>query len=705
MAESGLRAEPSERVRGSAAGIGRPRPASGPAPRRPKRHDWLGRLFRLALLVALWGAIIGGVALAYFALTLPDTSQLTTAERRPSIQILAADGSALASFGDLFGQPLTLKEMSPFLPKAVIATEDRRFYSHFGIDPVGLVRAAVTDLRARQVVQGGSTITQQLAKNLFLTSERSMGRKIRETLLALWLERRFTKDQILEIYLNRVYLGAGTYGVDAAARRYFNKSAAKLDLYESAVLAGLLKAPSRFSPANDRDKAAARAAQVLDNMVEAGFITADDALAAERRGSTLAGVAAMRPGSRYFADWIAEQARDFAGTADRDLTIRTTLDPKLQALAEATIVETLNKHGAKADASQGGLVAMAPDGAVKALVGGRDYNQSQFNRATQAQRQPGSAFKPFVYLAGLEAGVRPQDHFIDGPVRIGNWQPHNYTDRYLGDMTVTEALAQSINTIAVQVAQRAGIPNVVAVANRLGITSPLNPDASIALGTNEVNLLELVSAYAPFANGGTGVLAYGITEIRDTHGKIVYRRSGSGPGQVIEPGYVGMMDEMLAGVIGRGTGKSAALPRPAAGKTGTTQDYRDAWFIGFTADLVAGVWFGNDDNSPMNKVTGGSLPAPAWKAFMLAATKGMPVRPLPTAPAPVTAVAAPVAPGGVPDPRDPVQSFFDMLGLGGGSPPPRPPPPPVGAAAPRGPAPLVTPPLYGMRYPGPRPSD
>jgi len=342
---------------------------------------------------------------------------------------------------------------------------------------------------------------------------------------------------------------------------------------------------------------------------------------------------------RYFADWIADQIRDFAGTADRDLTVRTTLDPRLQNAAETTIGETLARHGLKAAVSQGALVAMATDGAVRAMVGGRDYNESQFNRATQAQRQPGSAFKPFVYLAGLEAGIRPDDRFVDGPIQIGNWRPHNYTNRYLGEVTAAEALAESINTVAVQVAQRAGIPRVIAAANRLGITSNLAPDASLALGTNEVNLLELVSAYAPFANGGNGVLAYGITEIKDTAGRIVYRRSGSGPGQVVPADEVGAMNAMLSGVISHGSGKAASLPRPAAGKTGTTQDYRDAWFIGYTADLVAGVWLGNDDNTPMNKVTGGTLPAPAWRAFMLAATQGMPVRPLPSAPAPVAAAA------------------------------------------------------------------
>jgi penicillin-binding protein 1A len=658
-----LRADPDERLR-PATPSGRPRQAPHRVQRgkRPGRdlgrstvRRLLGRAARLGVLLVLWAAIIGGGALAYFAFTLPDTSQLTVAERRPSVTILAENGELIASFGDLFGRPLSLKEMSPFLPKAVIATEDRRFYHHFGIDPFGLVRAALIDLRARQIVQGGSTITQQLAKILFLTPERNLSRKIRETLLALWLEHRFAKDQILEIYLNRVYLGAGTYGVDAAAYRYFGKSATKLGLFESAVVAGLLKAPTRFSPARDRDKAAGRAGQVLDNMVEAGFITTADAAAAQKEGAALAVIG--RPGSRYFADWVADQIRDFAGTAERDLTVRTTLDPRLQAEAEAAVGDILARYGARDAVSQGALVALSPDGAVRAMVGGRDYGHSQFNRATQAQRQPGSAFKPFVYLAGLEAGLRPTDRLVDAPIQVGNWQPHNYLNRYQGEMSLAEGLAQSINTIAVQVAQRAGIGHVVAAANRLGITSELAKDASIALGTNEVNLLELVSAYAPFANGGMGVLANGISEIRDSAGKVVYRRAGSGPGRVVAPELAGMMNDMLTGVIAHGTGKAAALPRPAAGKTGTTQEYRDAWFIGYTADLVAGVWLGNDDNTPMNKVTGGTLPAAAWHAFMLAATKGVPVKPLPV----------PGSSPGIPAPAE--ESPFDrLLGWLGASP-------------------------------------
>ncbi len=488
VAEARLRVDPADRIRPPP----RSRPPRTRVPRqRARGKGVLRRTSKLGLLLLLWTAIVGSVVLGYFALTLPDTGELTRAERRPSVTILASDGSLLTTYGDLFGQPLTLKEMSPYLPKAVVATEDRRFYSHFGVDPIGLVRAAFANIAAGRIVQGGSTITQQLAKNLFLTPERSLSRKIQETLLALWLEHRFSKNQILEIYLNRVYLGAGTYGVDAAAHRYFHKSARQTTLYESAAIAGLLKAPTRFNPARDPDKSTARTAQVLAKMVDAGFVTSSQAMAALSGGSSLAAVAVTRPGARYFGDWVAEQLGDFADTGNRDLTVVTTLDPRMQAQAEAAVADVITREGGKMAVKEGALVAMSPDGAVRAMVGGRDYDQSQFNRATQAQRQPGSAFKPFVYLAGLEAGLQPSDQFVDEPMRIGNWQPRDYTGHYQGEMTLAEGLAQSVNTIAVQVAQRAGLGKVVAVAHRLGISSPLAPEVSLALGTNEVNLLEL----------------------------------------------------------------------------------------------------------------------------------------------------------------------------------------------------------------------
>jgi penicillin-binding protein 1A len=605
----------------------------GKAPKRPRR-SWGWRLVRWSLIAGIWAflALIG--VFTYFAMTLPETGDLMATGRKPSITLVAADNSLLATYGDLYGETLKLKEMSPYIPQAVIATEDRRFYRHFGIDPLGLVRAAFTNLWAGRVVQGGSTITQQLAKNLFLTPERTASRKLQEALLALWLEHKFTKDQILEIYLNRVYLGAGTYGVDAASWRYFDHSARKATAYEAALIAGLLKAPTRFSPAKDRDRSASRASQVLANMVDAGFLTKPQADAVDQEKTLFAQVPVARSGTRYFADWLVEFVADFGGAKRGDLLVVTTLDPKLQAAAEAAIRESLAKDGPKATASQGALVAMSLDGAIRAMVGGRDYQGSQFNRATQALRQPGSSFKPIVYAAALDAGMTPQTRMVDGPIRIGNWAPRNYTGRYEGEMSLADALAQSINTVAVQVAEKTGRSRIATMARRLGITADLTPDASIALGTSEVTLMEMTASYAAFASGGYGAWPYGIVEIRDARGTVIFHRSGTGPGRVIPAELAGSMTDMLQGVIQnpRGTGRSAALDRPAAGKTGTTSDYRDALFVGYTSELVAGVWFGNDDNSPMNKVTGGTLPARAWRNFMLAALKGVPASPLPTGP-------------------------------------------------------------------------
>jgi len=587
---------------------------------------------RLALLGFVWGTIGAGLLIAWAASTLPDTSQLAQPDRHPSITLRAADDSLIATYGDLYGEELKLAELPKALPEAVIATEDRRFYHHFGIDPLGLARAVFVDMRAGQMVQGGSTITQQVAKNLFLTPDKTLLRKVQEAVLAVWLERHFTKDQLLEIYLNRVYFGAGTWGVDAASRRYFGKSARRLSPYECAVLAGLLKAPSRFSPARDQVRSATRTAQVLTNMVAAGYLSADEASAIQKQSIVLGSVPITRPGMRYFADWVQDQAATFGLSGD--ITVVTTLDPKMQVAAEGALEAILAKDGAKAAASQAALIAMSPDGAIRAMVGGRDYQASQFNRAVQSVRQPGSSFKPFVYLTALERGMRPDDHFTDGPTRIGKWQPHDFEQRYLGDVTMAEAVAESLNTVAAQVAQKVGIRNVIATAHRLGITSDLNEDASLALGTGEVSLIELTSAYSAFANGGYAVWPYGIAAIRDATGKVFYQRQQNSAGRIIQAQYVADMDQMLQGVILHGTGKAAAIGRPAAGKTGTTSDYRDALFVGYTADLVAGVWFGNDDDSPMVKVTGGMLPARAWHDFMMAAAKGTPVRPLTTGPAP-----------------------------------------------------------------------
>jgi penicillin-binding protein 1A len=608
------------------------RPGRGPTAevisvKPPARRRVFWFFAKWTAVAAVWGVAILACLLVGIWLTLPDTSDLGRAERHPSVTLQATDGSLIATFGDLYGEAVTIAGLPKALPQAVIATEDRRFYHHFGIDLLGVMRAGFTNLRAGHVVQGGSTITQQLAKNIFLTPDRTVLRKLQETVLALWLERHFTKDQLLEIYLNRVYFGAGAYGVDAAARRYFGKSARRLTTYECAIIAGLLKAPSRYSPAGNKQRAAGRAAQVLANMVAAGYLTLPQADMAAKQSTELASVPVTQPGMRYFADWVQDQVA--AGGYGGDVVVTTTLDSRLQAAAEQVIDKALTRDGPKAGVSQAAFIAMSPDGAVRAMVGGRDYHDSQFNRVTQATRQPGSAFKPFVYLAALEHGLRPADRFLDAPFSVGDWQPRNYTNTYQGDVTMAEALAQSLNTVAVQVGQRAGMQNVVAVAHRLGITADLSPDRSLALGTGEVTLIDLTASYCAFASGGNGVWPYGFSVIRDTQGKSVFQRQGGGPGRVIEPEYVNEMNEMLSGVLSHGTGRAAQIGRPAAGKTGTTSDFRDALFVGYTSDLVAGVWFGNDDDTPMNHVTGGTLPAHVWHDFMTTALKGKPIRDLP----------------------------------------------------------------------------
>jgi len=614
-------------------------PPPPPPPRERKSRDKRGgkrrsrsrlpvsfpRLIYWGAVLSLWAAIFGIGVVVWVGAHLPPIQSLEIPKRPPTIEIVGADGSVLAQRGEMAGANVALKDLPPYLPKAFIAIEDRRFYSHHGVDPYGILRAAVTNVLHRGVSQGGSTLTQQLAKNLFLTQERTLQRKLQEVELALWLERKYSKAEILELYLNRVYFGSGAYGVEAASQRYFGKPAKNVTLTEAAMLAGLVKSPSRLAPNRNPDGAEKRAQTVLAAMADARFITEAQAKA----GIGHLAISVKPAGAdtvNYVADWIGEVLDDLVGQVDQSIMVETTIDPKLQGVAEAAVIDELAAKSVKFNVSQGALVAMSPDGAVRAMVGGRNYAESQYNRAITAKRQPGSAFKPFVYLTAMEAGLTPETIRLDAPLDVRGWKPENYSHEYFGPVTLTQALAMSLNTVAVRLGLEVGAKNVVRTAHRLGISSKLEANASIALGTSEVSLTELVAAYAPFANGGLGVSPHVVTRIKTLEGKILYMRQPETPNQVIEPRNVAMMNVMMQETLISGTARKAEIPGwVAAGKTGTSQDFRDAWFIGYTANLVTGVWLGNDDNSPTKKATGGGLPVEVWTRFMRAAHQGVPV--------------------------------------------------------------------------------
>ncbi len=602
---------------------------AGVPPRPKKKRTWP----YVIILVLGWGAIFGGIFFSRFLSELPDVSSLLTNGPSHDVTILDDHGRLVARHGLTQGALVEVTTLPAYVPNAFIAIEDRRFYSHLGVDPVGLGRAAIEDMQAGHVVQGGSTLTQQLAKNLFLVPNRTFSRKIQEAMLALYLEYRYSKQQILTLYLNRVYFGAGVFGIEAAAERFFGKHARELTLPEAAILAGSVKAPARYNPLADPDAAHDRAHVVLDAMRDAGLI--DDATwrdAVSTRVRVVRGTAT--PGSGYFADWVMSQIPGLVGEAHDPLIVQTTFDLDLQAQAERAVTAGLKEEGAKFNASQGVLVALTTDGAVRAMVGGASYAQSPYNRATDAQRQPGSAFKPFVYLTAFEHGRKPGDMMNDGPVSIRGWHPEDYEGKYKGAISLREAFAISSNSVAVQLTQEVGPKAVAHTAKRLGIETPLQAFSSLALGTSVVTPLELTGAYVPFANGGKAAAPYGIVSIRTRAGKVLWQRKPPEAAQVVSPDNVVAMTDLMTGVVTYGTGKAARLDdRPVAGKTGTTQDYRDAWFVGFTADLVCGVWVGNDDNAPMILGTGGKLPARIFKAFMSSAEQGLPVRPLAGGPA------------------------------------------------------------------------
>ncbi|MCB8820079.1 transglycosylase domain-containing protein [Microvirga rosea] len=589
-------------------------------------------------------SVVGGIVM--LALALPafrETEEDWLKTQDLAVTFLDRYGQEVGRRGIRLDDSYKLEDFPDYLVKAALATEDRRFYEHWGIDPIGTFRALVVNAQGGGVVQGGSSITQQLAKNLFLTNERSLERKIKEAFLAIWLEFHLTKDQILKLYLDRAYMGGGAHGVVAATDYYFGKSAKDVTLAEAAMLAGLFKAPTKYAPHINLPAARSRANDVLHNMVEAGFLTEGQIQTALRNPATPVN-RSRETTPDFYLDWAFEQVKQLAAEkkfgSDRVLTIKTPLDTALQAHAEETLENALRQHGREYHAGQGAIVIMDVDGAVRAMVGGRDYGQSQFNRATDALRQPGSSFKPFVYATALMADPKltPSSTVVDKPICLGNWCPQNYGRSFSGSMPLVSALARSINSIPVWMSlqigkgnAKAGRAKIIETATKMGLTHPLTDSSSLPIGAAEVTVIDMASSYAVFANGGRKAPPYAAWEVRNSQGDIIYRRSVDAPQpQVLEPRVVNAMNFMMNKVVEEGTGKRAILEGiRAAGKTGTTNAYRDAWFVGFTGNLVGSVWFGNDDHSTMNNMTGGTLPASTWQQVMSFAHQNLEIRPIP----------------------------------------------------------------------------
>ncbi len=581
-------------------------------------------------ILGIWGALAAGAVVVYYAVQLPSSDTWKVPDRAANIRIVSANGQLISNRGKSGGEAVSLRELPYYVPAAFVAIEDRRFYEHFGVDVVGLASVALESIQAGEVTRGASTITQQVAKNLFLTPDQTLGRKVQEAVLAVWLEQNYSKDDILELYLNRMYFGYERYGIEAAAQFYFGKSARNLSLSEAAMLAGSLQAPSRLNPKGKPELVKARQGLVLGAMAMEGYISDAEAKAASIDPAQTIRTKVVG-GESYVADWVESLMTAYLGDVKEDVIVHTTIDWDLQKEAEFVVKEAVANYGKDKGFSQGALVAMDVDGTVRALVGGVDYQKSQFNRAVTARRQPGSTFKPFVYLAGMEKGYTPDTVATDGPIDIDGWEPQNADGKYGGEMTLRTALALSRNTVAALLANDVGPDKVVEAAMRMGISSPLQAVPSIALGTQEVSLLELTAAYAPFANGGIGVIANVITRIETADGKVLYDAVPAGPGRVIEPSVVAEMNDMLHAAVEIGTGKRAQLNGwPMAGKTGTSQKARDALFVGYTSRMVTGVWLGNDDDVG-TKLSGGNVPVEIWSQFMAKAHEGIPVAELPGA--------------------------------------------------------------------------
>ncbi|MDB5492406.1 MAG: penicillin-binding, family protein [Micavibrio sp.] len=586
----------------------------------------LGRFVRLGLVVGIWCAIGIAGLVGFYALELPSLIDKPEMERKPLIAVEDIDGNVVARYGEFKGETIDISKMPNYLVYAVLSIEDRRFYQHFGIDPWGIARAMVSNITSNHGVQGGSTITQQLAKNMFLSRDRTLKRKIQEALLALWLEQKMTKDQILTAYLNRVYLGSGTYGVEAASRTYFHKSATDVTLHEAAIIAGLLKAPSRYSPLSNPKLADERANTVLGAMEDAGYITEKEAkklmVVPDKKSTLPAENAVMASDStRYYTDWVTGDLDKIIGTPTEDINISTTLVPSIQKAAENAVTKYLAEAKDK-NVSQAAVIIMARDGAILAMVGGKNYAESQFNRAAQAFRQPGSSFKPVVYLTALEHGYTPNTLVNDAPITTGRYRPTNFKGEYMGEIPLYEALAYSLNTISYQLTKEVGVGYVIGTARRLGIEADLSRDLSLSLGSSGVPMIQMVTAYGTIANDGYQVEPYAIRKITDKDGTLIYSRPARGitDGQsMFQPETVRQLKGMMQGVVEFGTGGAAKFGPAIAGKTGTSQDFRDAWFSGFTDQYIGSVWVGNDDNSSMKKVTGGTIPAKIWRETMIAA--------------------------------------------------------------------------------------
>jgi len=600
--------------------------------RRRKRNIALS-ILAVLIIIATFGYFQTRYYLMNGLPDLPDKSTMWEMNLEPNLTLLDKDGRVIGHRGPYLGEPMKLADMPDYVSNAFLAIEDERFYDHQGIDNKAILRAMVENTKSGSKAQGGSTLTQQLVKNMVLTPEKTYRRKFQEMWLAREMERRLSKPEILELYLNRISLGPRVFGVEAAAEKYFGKSARDITLSEAALLAALPKAPSRYDPTTNYDGAIARSILVLQRMVENNMISWEQMGAAEADPPTIIGDSETLIDPNHIGhvfDFIAEQAQGLVGSQHKDLIIKTTLDTKLQKQAHASVTKILEKNEKHKKVTEGALVSIdTQSGAVRAMIGGRSYQDSKFNRAAQAKRQPGSSFKAFVYAAALEDGFTPGTIRIDQPTEIAGWEPENYTQRYRGPMSIREALKLSINTIAAQVGAEVGPTRVAAIANRFGITTEMRPEYSIALGSSEVTLYDLTSAYMVFANEGQKYNTYLIESISNTAKTPLYTRRHISPTRAYSVPYARQMTSILRDVIDSGTGHGAQLgARQAAGKTGTSQDYRDAWFIGFTTDYTTGVWLGNDDNSPMRKITGGLLPVDTWKDYMRAAHKGLKNRPL-----------------------------------------------------------------------------